>query len=196
MWTKLLLLLVNLIPFSTDAQRARRLAELKAQLGALEAESEALHNQLVGMFVACWARMEMSLDYSNWIILNLPGGAALASQLPHSLGQKVDLFKDAHRTLSALSEFKYDGARLVARVNAMKEDRHNIIHGRGSDILNGRSHEYVRLHLRGGDIRHLEKIYSQWQLRDLVRRVNELQFDVAKHMGLLGRRFAAHGGPD
>ncbi len=149
-----------------------------------------MQDQIVGMFVGCWARLEMSLDYSNWIILNVvPGGGALASELPRSLGQKIELFRKAHADLSLLADFKIDAAGILRRIQDLKEHRHDLIHGRGTEILDGRSVSYVRLHLKGADFQHLSKTYTTKQLLALGRRANDLQLAAAQHMGRLNRRF-------
>jgi hypothetical protein len=160
------------------------------------AEAERLlgehHDRLVGIFVMTWARMEISLDYANYLFLNIvPGGDQLAESLPRSLDQKIDLFRRAHRELPQMANLKDDAEKLVSRINTLKERRHDIIHGRGNRILQGRRHEYLRIHLKGKAISFLSKNYTRKQLIKLCHEVNNLMGDTALHLGRIRDLFVA-----
>jgi hypothetical protein len=145
---------------------------------------------LIGYFVTTWARLEASLDFSNWIFLNLlSGGSGLAAQLPRSLDQKIALFRRAHEELTAMGPFRDEGLLLIGRINDLKERRHDIIHGRISSSIDGMSMEVVRAHLKGLDMRHLSKTYTIRNLIKAVSDANDLMADTALHLGKIKTAF-------
>lgn len=140
---------------------------------------------LVGAFVTSWALMEMSMDYiAALIFLRFPAASAIHNELPRSLDQKIDFFSRAFAELPELSEFTADSAGLTARIVAMKDSRHDLVHGRVDSVMTGRA-RYVRLRLSGTRVHHATRYYTRRQIEALVSDANQLQYDLS----LLSQRF-------
>ena len=87
------------------------------------------YHQALGSFAAQWAYAEAAVDMCNLVVLDAYGGQALAEHLPHSLEERIELFRKAHRTLPSLAEFARGGLPLIGRLAALRYDRHSLITG-------------------------------------------------------------------
>ena len=87
------------------------------------------YHRALGLFTAQWAYAEAAVDMCNLVVLEAYGGRAIGEHLPHSLEERIELFRKAHRTLPALAEFARGGLPLIGRFSALRYDRHSLITG-------------------------------------------------------------------
>ena len=87
------------------------------------------YHRALGLFAAQWAYAEAAVDMCNLVVLEAYGGQAVAEHLPHTLEERIEFFRKAHRTLPALAEFARGGLPLIGRLAALRYDRHSLITG-------------------------------------------------------------------
>ena len=86
------------------------------------------YHRALGLFAAQWAYAEAAVDMCNLVVLEAYGGQ-VAEHLPHSLEERIEFFRKAHRTLPTLAEFARGGLPLIGRFAALRYDRHSLITG-------------------------------------------------------------------
>jgi hypothetical protein len=87
------------------------------------------YHRALGFFTAQWAYAEAAVDMCNLVVLEAYGGQAIGEHLPHSLEERIEFFRKAHRTLPALADFARGGLPLIGRFAALRYDRHSLITG-------------------------------------------------------------------
>ena len=87
------------------------------------------YHRALGFFTAQWAYAEAAVDMCNLVVREAYAGETLAEHLPHTLEERIEFFRKAHRTLPALAEFARGGLPLIGRFAALRYDRHSLITG-------------------------------------------------------------------
>lgn len=165
-----------------------RLAKVEARLREIEAASLS-QDQLqranliigVGTVTIFWASLEMCLDYANSMILRfVPGGSALAKELPVALERKLTLFRQGHN-LDALAPLRSGAAEIVAETKRLRVQRHDIVHGVAVEMTAGEL-RYRRLIPEGAELSLAERSFSQDQLTALGNDVHALLTRALAHV--------------
>ncbi len=85
--------------------------------------------QRIGAVVLCWAHAENALDLCLAIFVRDFPLINAKKPFPVSLSRKLDLFEKALDSIKALERIQADGHSLHKRFMALKEHRHNVVHG-------------------------------------------------------------------
>jgi hypothetical protein len=144
---------------------------------------------LLGAITAMWASVEMSLDAANYLIFKHADGDQIQSEMPVSLKPKIRFFRLAHERLAGLEAFRAEGAALISRVNALREKRHDMIHGFVLGVDPGGIHRLMRFSYEPQKFRPEYKQYSLDDLLTLSDNIADLAKDAANHANSLGRHF-------
>lgn len=73
--------------------------------------------------------LEMGLDGCNSIIFKRLGGSKLEHKLPRPLKQRLQFFRRCLNRIDALKSIQARGLACADRISALKQFRHNSIHG-------------------------------------------------------------------
>jgi hypothetical protein len=91
----------------------------------------------IGKIAVAWAFVEHGLEQCVAIAYRRCGGNKLSNQVPRALSKKIDFMRKAFRRLAALAKFQPEGLALLGRIQQSSEDRHAVIHGALSGIVEG-----------------------------------------------------------
>ena len=83
----------------------------------------------LGRLVVRWAYLERVLDYFVAAVYHRCGGNTLVRELPHTLDRKIRFLRDSLNQLPSLAESKDKGTDFLNRLAALKQTRHDLVHG-------------------------------------------------------------------
>jgi hypothetical protein len=89
--------------------------------------ADRLLDVMIGRMVRAWAHVEALLDYSILVIVTHE--KMDSKKLPMPLNAKLDLFRRLLTTIDALTPIKAQSLKLADDIDAIKDVRHDIIHG-------------------------------------------------------------------
>jgi hypothetical protein len=96
---------------------------------SLQAPGRAAFTREIGNMVITWAWIEAVLDHINFRILHRGEGYRIQKDIPVSLNPKIAFFRKSFERLPVLSGLKDRALILVAKLNELKEQSHDLIHG-------------------------------------------------------------------
>ena len=133
----------------------------------------------VGQIAIYWSMVENSMHNCIFIIYHKCGGKSIAScgKMRKELSHRIRCWEKFFNELPILHLFKIDGLSLLKRINSLKNDGHNMIHGVFSGIY-GNTFKFVIPF----DIKSMEK--NEYIV--LERKVNYL-FEIVKKMQSLAK---------
>jgi hypothetical protein len=171
--------------FARASKLEARIAALEKQLEATKALSveqlQSAHLIIgVGSIAIYWAGVEAGLDYANYFILHaVPGGAALASELPRAFDRKLELFERAHDRLTALAPYRKRGNEIASEAKRLKDHRHDFVHGVALQLTG--AIRYRRLILKADRINRVERSYDARRVDSLAQEIRTLSLWAMDH---------------
>ncbi len=137
------------------------------------------------MIAATWASAEISMDYANAFALNALGGKSLQDELPVSLRPKIAFFRKAHNRLPALAGLKEAGLALATRMTALRDKRHDAIHGFAATNMPDGSRNITRMVFEGAWLSSKVTNYSLLELLELSEACTDLASDLTDHVSAI-----------
>lgn len=163
----------------------RKLNRLKKETEDHRRRHRVSHYALLGMFTATWAKSEYALEGCNLMIFQHYGGSTLENELPRALDKKIKFLRRSHQKLPALTPFDSVGVALADRFAAMRDDRHDLIHG----IMSGElGTEETKLFRSLPGARHptkRERTFGYSEIERTIDRTVALANDTIDHLHLL-----------
>ncbi len=156
----------------------RRLDRVIELLGP---KSDVMHYARIGSISVGWASLEKSLDLVNEFVLRVAGGEAIRVDIPISLKDKLAFFKRAHNQLPLLAPVAAEGAALAARVVALKDKRHDCIHGFAVVATEDGTRHIRRVTYEGSTTGEKVTPYTIAEMEDLNREIAQLAWDIVSH---------------
>ena len=83
----------------------------------------------IGLVTIIWAKTESVLDLIVSVIYSPGGGDKLEAELPRALDRKLTFLRKCYTRLDALKAVQASGIEIVERFHAIKQRRHDLIHG-------------------------------------------------------------------
>lgn len=117
----------------------------------------------VGWVAVSWAMVEYGLDSAIREIYQIHDGASVETRIPVSLNPKIAFLRKAFNQVGGLAGCAVHGHALLDEVNALKHQRHDIMHG----IIAGPGDEgYQLMRFRYEATGHVREIYA-YTMEDL-----------------------------
>lgn len=129
---------------------------------------------LIGLFTVSFAAAEAGLDICNAAIFRHCGGSAVDSKIPRSLKRKVAFFQKCQTECPLLATadegFRLWAAKIIAEFEAIRSDRHFIIHGLATEALKGQAISFWKPKYEKLSISGERKIMSVPHIQDVTKR--------------------------
>lgn len=147
----------------------------------LDPHSPEIYHEIVGKISIGWALLEMALDLTNEMVMKTVGPPPGENRMPASLKTKVRFFRKAHAGHSILTPLSQQADALADRVMALKELRHDVIHGIAANEATPGIRTLQRFIYNETDLGLREKAYSVRDLMKLSTDINRLGKDACLH---------------
>jgi hypothetical protein len=144
-----------------------RLWPFRRRIDKRTSEHSGAFFELVGMVTLSWALMEMAWDLANELIMEHAGGHTIEPHLPASLTRKLSFTKKAHARLDVLAPHTPVATKLIEGVAALKEKRHDLIHGFVDEHTPEGFRDVIRLRHEGPVLGYEKRRYSVEDLKTL-----------------------------
>jgi len=96
--------------------------------GSFKKLSKDYAQYTIGGIAMSWASIETAIDGLT-LVAYLNGGNAFSPSMPRSLSRKIVFLETSFKKLAFLTEVANEGRALLARADALSNDRHWAIHG-------------------------------------------------------------------
>ncbi len=143
---------------------------------SLQTPGRAAFAREIGNMVTTWAWIEYLLDHINYRILHRGEGYRIQKDIPISLNPKIAFFRKSFERLPVLSGLKDRALMIVTRLDDLKKQRHDLIHGSIRRLYPSGVGKIARITYDGPLIIGSEITY---RLKDVI--------EITKEMRQLGR---------
>jgi hypothetical protein len=130
--------------------------------------------EALGRFTFSWPYAETGLDLCGLVIFQGFGGKTIENELPRSLGRKIKYLTKAFKTLPLLFPFSDEALPLMAHLSALKETRHDLIHGIHYGSVFGSEQNVTRIQLTPDNAYGMHKLIETDKIIALTQETLEL----------------------